>query len=96
MSGETEVRFLGVVCQHCGESIPVPEHLMSRQILVAEDDSNPMSRYVSTMLNLRCKSCRKEYFYDVSEICEMEETRRAPGHGHGHISSRKYHARSHL
>jgi hypothetical protein len=99
MSAENaELRCLGVMCQHCGESIRVPEHLMSRQILVAEDDSDPASRYVSTLLNLRCKACRKEYFYDVTEICELEAQPRAcspRGHDGGPNFLRMYHARRH-
>jgi len=69
---EREQRYLGVECQNCGEPIPVPARLMNRQIIVADDDSNPLGRYVSTLLNLRCRACLAEHFYDASEICEME------------------------
>jgi hypothetical protein len=78
--GSYGIAYLGVACQHCGEPIPVPERLLSRQVVVSDAESNPANRHVSTLLNLRCRACRKEYFYDVSEISEYEGT---PRHTHG-------------
>lgn len=67
-------QYLGVSCQNCGEIIPVPAHVLDRQIAIAEDPSDARHQYVSTLLNLRCLACFREYFYDVDEIVRVEES----------------------
>ncbi len=68
------VHYLGVWCQNCGEPIPVPSRV-SQQITV-ERESESAGQYVSTLLNLRCRACHKEYFYDVTQVSEVEGTPR--------------------
>jgi hypothetical protein len=68
---------LGVLCQNCGAPIRVPERVLGRQIVVAEDRTEPEGRYVTTLLNLRCRACCKEYFYDVGEIISIEAPTRS-------------------
>lgn len=75
-----EQRYLGVECVNCGEPIPVPNRLMNRQIVVADEDSHPLGHYVATLLNLRCKACLAEHFYEANEICEMERRSKAFSH----------------
>jgi len=92
-----EERYLGVECLSCGEPIPVMGRVLNRQIVVDENDSDPLGRYVSTLLNLRCRACLAEHFYDVSEISEMQGTPRpfsTQGHGH-HAHSTHYHHAAH-
>lgn len=67
---------LAVLCQNCGETIPVPGRVLGRQIVVAEGQWDPGGRYVSTLLNLRCRACCKEYFYDVGEIISVDASPR--------------------
>jgi hypothetical protein len=69
---EKQLSCLGVICQNCGTTIPVPDHVLDRQIAVAEDRTDADGRYVTTLLNLRCRTCCKEYFYDVGEIISVE------------------------
>jgi hypothetical protein len=76
-------QYLGVYCQNCGEPIPVPARA-TRQI-AAEGESEAAGRYLSTLLNLRCRACHKEYFYDVNEASQVEGTPRPFAHArHGH------------
>jgi hypothetical protein len=64
-----EFRYLGVRCQNCGEPIMVPARLLDRQIVISEDASE---QCLTTLLNLRCKACFTEHFYDAAEILEMQ------------------------
>lgn len=95
MDTQTAATYLGVSCQNCGEIIPVPGHLVNRQIMVAEDPSDPRHRYVSTLLNLRCRACHREYFYDVEEIIQAEGIPRSYADGmprrHRHASPAHHH-----
>jgi DNA-directed RNA polymerase subunit RPC12/RpoP len=63
-------QYLGVQCQYCGQPIPVPARV-TRQI-TAQDDTNAAGRYLSTLLNLRCRACHTEYFYDVREVSQLQ------------------------
>ncbi|HLV94972.1 MAG TPA: hypothetical protein VKS44_07255 [Candidatus Acidoferrales bacterium] len=72
----TQQSCLGVLCQNCDETIPVPNGVLGRQIVVAEGQSDPDGRYVSTLLNLRCRACCKEHFYDVGEIISVDPSPR--------------------
>lgn len=63
--------YLGVRCQNCSEPIVVPARLLDREIAISEDASG---HFTTTLLNLRCKACFTEHFYDVDEISEMEGT----------------------
>jgi hypothetical protein len=76
MSDDVKQHYLGVLCQNCGEPIPVPGRPLGRQIVLAEDQSDPGERYVTTLLNLRCRACCREYFYDVGEIISVEASPR--------------------
>jgi hypothetical protein len=101
MGGHPDVQqYLAVSCQNCGEMIPVPVHVLDRQIVLAEDPSDLGHRYVSTLLNLRCRACHREYFYDVKEVMQVEGMPRsfadgmrrhhrrtvAPAHEHHHLT----------
>jgi len=72
-------QYLGVHCQSCGEPIPVPARV-TRQITV-EGESEASGRYVSILLNLRCRACHKEHFYDVNEARPVDGTPRPFVHG---------------
>lgn len=95
-SHPVQQEYLGVSCQNCGVIIPVPRHVVDRQIAIAEDTSDAQHRYISTLLNLRCRACFREYFYDVDEIAHIDESRRpasgtAPrphaAHAHTHAAA---------
>jgi len=70
--------YLGVQCQNCGEMIALPDHVLDRQIAIVGSQSNPADQHISTLLNIRCRACRKEYFYDVREIIQVEEALHSP------------------
>lgn len=100
MSGQTTAQqYLAVPCQNCGEMIPVPSHLVDRRIVLAEDPTDVRHRYVSTLLNLRCRACHREYFYDVQEIVQVEGIPRSFADGMPHHHSHPAepaHQRHHL
>ena len=83
-------QYLGVSCQSCGEPIPVPGRV-SRQIS-AVGESDASGRYVSSLLNLRCRACHKEHFYDVSEARQIEGSPRPFAHPHRGHSTHDAHA----
>jgi hypothetical protein len=64
--------YLGVPCQNCGEIVAVPAHVMDRQIALADDSSDTRHCYISTLLNLRCHACCREFFYAVDEITQFD------------------------
>jgi hypothetical protein len=74
---EGSLGYLGVQCQNCGEMIALPDHVLDRQIAIVDGQSNPADHHIATLLNIRCRACRKEYFYDVREIVPVEEAPRS-------------------
>jgi len=75
-----QAQYLGVHCQSCGQPIPVPDRV-ARQVTV-EGESDAGGLYVSSLLNLRCRTCHKEHFYDVSEAQQIEGSPRSFAHPH--------------
>jgi hypothetical protein len=73
MGGDPNLQqYLAVSCQNCGAMIPVPAHVLDRQIVLAEDPCDVGHRSLSTLLNLRCRACHREYFYHVKEVVQAE------------------------
>lgn len=67
-------RYLGVLCRNCAIPIPVPQKALTRaQASEAENSADP-SEVRSSMLNLRCHACEREYCYRLSEVVEMQGT----------------------
>lgn len=64
--------YLGVPCQNCGEIVAVPPHVMDRQIALSQDSPDATHCHISTLLNLRCYACRREYFYAIDEITPFD------------------------
>jgi hypothetical protein len=69
--------YLGVYCSNCGAAIPVPDRVLSRQIAISDVQVDPGRHYISTLLNIRCRACRKEYFYNVREIVDVDDPPRS-------------------
>ncbi|HUO35264.1 MAG TPA: hypothetical protein VMU43_09755 [Candidatus Acidoferrum sp.] len=71
-------KYNAVHCRSCGLAIAVPDAALLRaRAGEAEDASAPQQRR-STMLNVRCHACEREYFYRPSDVVEMEGSPWAP------------------
>ena len=67
-------RYHAVHCRNCGLPVAVPEKALVRARSRFADDLPESQRPRSSMLNLRCQACEREYVYSVSEVKELEGT----------------------
>jgi len=65
-------KYNAVHCKSCGLAIPVPDAALQRvRSGEAEETAGPQQRR-SSMLNVRCHACEREYFYRLSDVVELE------------------------
>lgn len=70
----TTNRYHAVLCRNCGLPVAVPEKSLARARSRFADDSPQSDHPRSSMLNLRCHACEREYVYSVCDIKEIEGT----------------------
>lgn len=66
--------YHAVLCRNCGLPVAVPEKTLVRAQSRFADDLPESEQPRSSMLNLRCHACEREYVYSASEVKEMEGT----------------------
>jgi ribosomal protein S27E len=66
--------YHAVSCRNCGLPVVVPEKTLARARSRFADDSPESEQPRSSMLNLRCHACEREYVYNFSDVKELEGT----------------------
>ncbi|HTV60477.1 MAG TPA: hypothetical protein VMJ93_16510 [Verrucomicrobiae bacterium] len=67
-------RYLGVLCRSCAIPIPVPQKALTRARASEVENAAGPTEARSSMLNLRCHACEREYCYRLGEVAEMQGT----------------------
>lgn len=70
----TTGRYHAVLCRNCGLPVAVPEKALSRAKSRFAVGSPEPEHPRSSMLNLRCHACEREYVYSIADVKEHEGT----------------------
>jgi hypothetical protein len=70
----TELR--GVYCRFCGKAIRLSASFIKRETAIRQDEQNPLQELSSRVFPARCRNCREEAIYTLSQIYDFadEET----------------------